>query len=406
MSNHSPLDPPNADPRPILSIAPGRSKRLRQGHPWLFSNEVVMTTEIKALPAGSLVTVQDAGGESLGVATFSPHSLIAARLLDERADAAIDRIWVGARLHRALALRAALFPTPHGRLIHGEADQLPGLIVDRLGDVLAVQANTAGMDRLTEVILDALEDRLSPRAIVLINNSPVRALEGLPQEIRLARGALDGPVPVEENGFTYLADLLDGQKTGWFFDQRPNRAFVANLAKGRSVLDAYTYAGGFGLLCLARGATAATLLDRSEHGLDLARRTAEAAGLADRLTTEKAEAFSALERMGNEKRTFGVVICDPPAFAKSRKDVAGAAKGYRKVARLAAPLVEPGGFLFLASCSHHMPTDRFQDESAKGIAQAGRTGRILRSGGAGPDHPIHPALPESAYLKTLTWVLD
>jgi 23S rRNA (cytosine1962-C5)-methyltransferase len=397
---------PSTPSRPALAIVAGRSKRLRQGHPWLFSNEVAMTAESKALPPGTLVTLVDAGGEALGVATFNAHSLIAARLLDSDPAAVIDQAWVTTRLDRALALRAALFEAPDGRLIHGEADHLPGLIVDRLGDVLAVQANTAGMDLLMPVILDALENRLSPRAIVLVNDSPVRALEGLTQEIRLARGALEGPVPVIENGFTYRADLLDGQKTGWFFDQRPNRAFVAGLAKGRSVLDVYTYAGGFGLLCLDRGAKQVTLVDRSEHGLGLARMAAEAAGLADRLTTEKAEAFQALERMGKEGRRFDVVICDPPAFAKSRKDVAGAAKGYRKVARLAAALVRPGGFLFLASCSHHMPEDRFQDESAKGIAQAGRTGRILRSGGAGPDHPIHPALPESAYLKTQTWVLD
>ncbi len=389
-----------------IRLLAGHSRRLRQGHPWVFSNEISMTPEAKALPAGSLVRLIDAGDERLGIATFNPHSLIASRLLDRDPETVIDGGWIAARLARARTLRDTLFESPHYRLIHGEADGLPGLIIDRLGDVVVVQANTAGMDELLPQIAQALDKVLAPRVVVLSNDAPVRGLEGLAQGVSLMKGSLDGPVPVVENGQTYLADPLAGQKTGWFFDQRPNRAFVAGLARGRTMLDVYSYAGAFGLLALARGATRAVLLDRSESGLSLARRAAEEAGMADRLELCVAEAFAEMERRAKAGERFGVVVCDPPAFAKTRKDQGPAAKGYRKVARLAAPLVEPGGFLFLASCSHHMPTDRFLEESARGIAQAGRTGRILAQGAAGPDHPLHPKLPESAYLKAVTYQLD
>ncbi|GEO82446.1 class I SAM-dependent rRNA methyltransferase [Pararhodospirillum oryzae] len=391
---------------PVVHLLPGHARRVRQGHPWVFSNEIAMDGGAKGLEPGTLVVIRDAGEEALAVATFNPHSLIAARILDRDPRAVIDEAWLAGRLARAVALRARLGNAPFDRLVHGEADGLPGLIVDRLGDVLAVQVNTAGMERLTPLLIPVLVEALAPSAIVLLNDTPARALEGLPQETRLAHGAVDGAVPVTENGFTYYADVLEGQKTGWFFDQRANRAFVAGLAAGETVLDVCTYAGGFGLLALARGARSALLVDRAAAGLELARRAAAGAGLDAGLTTETGEAFAVLERLAREGRRFGVVVCDPPAFAKSRKDQGAAAKGYRKMARLAAGLVKPGGFLFTASCSHHMPADRFFEETAHGLGQAGRSGRLLRAAGAGPDHPIHPALPESAYLKTLTWVLD
>lgn len=409
----APPDDPAERPRVILQR--GQSTRLRRGHPWVFSNEVVMTPEARALPPGGLVTLEDAGGERLGVATFTAHSLIAARLLDPDPLVSIDVAWIRARLARALGLRRAVLPDPaFGRLIHGEADGLPGLVIDRMGPVVVLQAHTAGMERLTPLVVEAVTDLLAPQAVILANTASVRALEGLNPETRLAFGTWEGPVPVQENGLTYRADPLGGQKTGWFYDQRPNRALVADLARGRRVLDLYSYAGGFGLLALARGAKAALLVDRTDAGLALAREAAAEAGLAAPLATETAEVFAFLEARGRGQGrgpgqaadTFGVVICDPPAFAKTRKDQAAAAKGYRKLARLAAPLVDHGGFLVTASCSAHMPADRFREETARGLHQAGRSGRLIHQGGAGPDHPLHPALPETAYLKTLIWHLD
>ena len=209
---------------------------------------------------------------------------------------------------------------------------------------------------------------------------------------------------VQENGLTYYADLVQGQKTGWFFDQRENRAFMASLAKGRSALDVYSYGGGFAVALAAAGATRVVAVDRSAEALDLATRAAQANTV--QIATARAEAYAELARLDAAQERFGIVVVDPPAFVKSKKDLAAGAKGYRKLARLAAPLVEPGGFLFAASCSHHMPADGFFEETVLGVLQSGRTGRVIRVSGAGPDHPLHPLLPESAYLKALVMQVD
>lgn len=401
--SQAPLPPST---RPQLTFQQGRSTRWRRGHPWAYSNEIVMTAEAKALPPGTVVTVVDAGGERLGTATFNPHSLIALRLLTRDADAVVDAGFLGERLRHALALRDALWERPFYRLVHAEADGLPGLIMDRYGDVLAVQANTAGMELLLPELLQACNDVLKPRAVVLRNDSAVRRLEGLDLYYRVAEGTLAGPVEVEENGARFLADLTEGQKTGWFYDQRDNRAFMARLARNRRTLDVYTYAGGFGVLAAVAGASEVVAVDRSEHSLNLAIGAAALNGVDARCRFVRGEAFGEMERLAKSGERFGVVVADPPAFVKSKKDLGSGAKGYRKMARLAAALVEPGGFLFAASCSHHMPADRFLEEIRHGIGQAGRSGSVLRIAGAGPDHPIHPFLPESAYLKALVLRLD
>ena len=398
------MNPDNPTERPVIRFEKGRSKRFRSGHPWAFSNEIQMNAEAKALPKGSLVTLVDAGDEKLGVASFNAHSLIAARLLSPQWDQTIDADFLAARLKRAVALRDLLYPEPWYRLIHAEADGLPGLVVDRYNDVVVMQVNAAGMEVLTPLLIEALIHVLAPRAIVLKNDSHIRTLEGLELYDRVALGELDGPVPVRENGLTYFADLVGGQKTGWFFDQRDNRAMVAALAKGRTALDVFTYAGGFAVAMAAGGATQVTAVDRSAESLELAEKAAQANNLS--LTTVRAEAYAELTRLAAAGETFGVVVVDPPAFVKSRKDVAAGSKGYRKLARLAAALVEPGGFLFAASCSHHMPAESFFAEITHGMLQAERTGRVLRTSGAGADHPLHPLLPESAYLKAVLLQID
>lgn len=390
-----------------ITVLKGRSNRLRRGHPWLFSNEIDMNAEAKAIPAGSLVQIIDAGGEKLGIATFNSHSLIAARLLTASPNTLIDVNFFLGRLSNALKLRDSLFDAPFYRLIHAEADGLPGLIIDRYDSVVVIQTNTAGSELWLSFLVEALISLITPTAIVLANQSPIRALEGLQPNHAIIYGSLDGPLEILENGVRFLADVDGGQKTGWFFDQRPNRAFVAQLAKGRSVADLYSYAGGFGLTAVvAGGAASALLVDRSADALALARNAAALNGVSERVTTETGEAFAVMERLGAEKRRFGVVIADPPAFVKTKRDLTTGAKGYRKVARLASALVEPGGFLLCASCSHHMPAELFAEEVAHGISLNGRTGRILWSHGAGPDHPVHPLLPESAYLKALVLQLD
>jgi 23S rRNA (cytosine1962-C5)-methyltransferase len=392
--------------RPALRLLAGRHKRLAAGHPWVYSNEVAMDAAAKALPPGSLVTLHDDRGEALGVAIFNPHPLVSARLLDARATRRVDRGFLVQRLRRALSIREALFDQPFYRLVHAEADGFPGLVIDRFGPTLVCQLNSAGMDRLESELVAALEEVLAPETIVLRNDSSARGLEGLERGVRLAKGALDGPVELVENGARFFAEPLSGQKTGWFYDQRENRAFMARLSKGRRVLDLYSFGGGFGVLALVAGATEAVLVDRAEAALAGGERAAEANGVAAQCRTMKAEAFHEMQRLGDAGERFGVVIADPPAFAKSKKDLPTALRGYRKMTRLAAALVEPGGFLFCASCSHNVSIEDFSDAVRRGLLDAGRNARILRSAGAAPDHPVHPSLPESAYLKGLALALD
>ncbi|MBR0673190.1 class I SAM-dependent rRNA methyltransferase [Neoroseomonas soli] len=384
--------------RPIVRLLPGRDRRVKAGHPWAFSNEIAMTPAAKALPPGTIVRLEGDDGVRHGAWHFNPHSLIGARRLDTNPDAACDGAWFRARLAEALSLRERLFDTPQYRLVHAEADGLPGLVVDRYGDVVAVQANTAGMEAATPLIVEALAALIAPRGIVARNDSGVRKLEGLEEEVRLLAGDAAGAV-VEENGLRFPVDLLGGQKTGWFFDQREHRARVARLAKGATVLDAFCHTGGFGIGCAVAGATQVTLLDRSEHALATAKEAAAMNGVADRVAIQRGEAMEALERMVGAGQRFGVVIADPPAFAKTRKDQPAALRAYAKLARLAATLVERGGFLFIASCSHHVAPGEFADAVASGVHRTRRHARILHMSGAGPDHPLHPMLPESQYLK-------
>jgi 23S rRNA (cytosine1962-C5)-methyltransferase len=392
--------------RPLISLQPKRDQRLRQGHPWVFSNEIIMDAAAKALPPGSVVALASAGGDRLGTAFFNPHTLIAARKLADDANAPVDRAWYAERIQAALTLRQRLYAEPYYRLIHAEADGLPSVVVDRMGDVLVAQLNAAGPDRAAADIIGALVDVLSPTAIVLKNDSPSRSLEGLPLEVTLAHGTLDGPIELVENGARFLIDPLHGQKTGWFYDQRDSRQFVARLAQDATVLDAYCYLGGFGIACAMAGARSVTLLDRSAPALEAAANAAKLNGVGDRCTAQKHEVLDALEEMATAGQHFDIVIIDPPAFAKSRKDIPSALRGYRKLATRAARLVSPGGILFAASCSHHVGVPEFGEAVARGLNEAGRTGRILRQAGTGPDHPIHPMLPESAYLKSLTLALD
>jgi 23S rRNA (cytosine1962-C5)-methyltransferase len=404
----APYDAAADDPatRPSVTLFAGRHRRAEGGHPWIFSNEVAMDAAAKALAPGSLVTLRRADGSPLGVAMLNPHTLLAARLLDRDTARPISRRFLARRIGRALKLRERLFDMPFYRLVHAEADGLPGLVVDRFGAVLVVQFNAAGMARLEPAVLDALGELLSPDTIVLRNDSPARGLEGLASETRVARGSLDGPVPIEENGALFRADLLAGQKTGWFFDQRDNRRFIAALARGARVLDLYCFTGGFAVQAARGGATAVLGIDRSEPALALAIEAAELNGVGRTCSFRRSEAFAEASALAAKDERFDIVITDPPAFAKSRKDVPAALRGYRKLARLAASVTAGGGILFIASCSYHVGAADFAEAVRRGLADAGRAGRILRVAGADADHPIHPALPETAYLKTLTLALD
>lgn len=392
--------------RPVIRLKPGAHRRAMLGHPWVYSNEVVMDAAAKALSPGSIVALATEDGRFVGTAMFNPKPLISARLLTPDPAAVIDRDFLLDRLRRALALRERVVGVPYYRLVHAEADGLPGTIIDRYGDVLVVQINTAGMDRLADALCEALDVLLQPRTILLRSEGGARTLEGLAPVERFAKGGLDGPVPLEENGVRFLADLAGGQKTGWFYDQRENRAAAAKLADGARVLDVYSYTGGFAVQAAVAGAAGVTAVDRSQPALALAARAAELNQVADRLRFVREEAFAALAAFADRGEQFDLVIADPPAFVKSRKDIGQGTRAYRKLARLAAGRVAPGGFLLLCSCSHHVEPAQFAEQVWRGVHDAGRAGRILRFAGAASDHPVHPALPETAYLKAELLQLD
>jgi 23S rRNA (cytosine1962-C5)-methyltransferase len=389
--------------RPIVRLKPHEGRRARAGAPWVFSNEIVMDAGTKSLVPGSVVTLKGDDGQDFGTFYFNSKSLIAARLLDNTAGAPVDREFLTARIARALALREALFERPFYRLVNSEGDGLPGLTIDRFGNSAILQITTAGMENLLEAIVAALEQLLSPEVIVLKNDSPARSLEGLETYVRAIKGEA-GRIVVEENDVRYFADPSSGQKTGWYYDQQENRSFIARLAKGASVLDAYSYAGGFTLAAAKAGAREAVGLDSSASALALAEESAAANRLSAKFV--RCDVFEELERLAQAGETFNIVVADPPPFVRARKDLEPGAKAYRKLARLAARVTAPNGFLLLASCSHNISAERFGTECATGIARAERRSSLVRAAGAGPDHPVHSMLPEGAYLKALVYALD
>jgi 23S rRNA (cytosine1962-C5)-methyltransferase len=387
-----------SDALPLIRLNPGAGKRLRAGAPWVFSNEIAMKPEHRQFPRGGLVRLEGDDGARLGTFMFNPHSLIAARLLDRDPAAVIDGAWVQARLAGAIALRERVCDTKYHRLVHAEADFLPGLIIDRYDDVAVLQANAAGMDRLTPEIVEALVALLPLRAIIARNDSAARRQEGLEEKIALLHGT-DPTTEVQEGGVRFAVDPLSGQKTGWFFDQRGNRDRVAALAAGARVLDVFCHVGAFGLRCAASGAEAVLLVDSSAPALEHADAAAAGNGLSERVVTRRGDAFETMEALAKAGEFFDIVVCDPPAFAPSRKDADAGLRAYGRMARMAAALVAPGGLLFVSSCSHHAPLEAWAGQIAWGLHRARRTGRVLATTGAGADHPVHPHLPESAYLK-------
>jgi 23S rRNA (cytosine1962-C5)-methyltransferase len=385
------------------SIILPKGKRARGGSPWIFSNEIRMDEAAKAIAPGSVVNVRGEDGRAFGTGYFNPKSLIAVRLLADDCDIAIDAEFFAGRLKRALALRNAAYDKPFYRLFHAEGDGVPGLVIDRFGDTVTVQIGTAGMEKQITAITMALDAVLKPKTIVLRADAPSRALEGLELYVKTVKGE-GHRIAVEENGARYIADLAEGHKTGWYYDQRDNRAFIAGFAKGKTVLDAYSYTGGFGILAAKAGAKEVVCLDSSAPALAIAEESARTNGV--KIQAVKADVFEELERLKTAGETFDIVLADPPPFVKSKKDLEPGAKAYRKLARLAADVTAPGGLLMVASCSHNIPPERFAAECAQGLLRAGRRASLIRQSGAGIDHPVHPLLPESSYLKALVYALD
>lgn len=395
------------DRLPTVRLRPGAEARaIRHGFPWVYADELVADRRTRALAPGTFAVLEDGERRPLGLVTVNPKSKIIARMLDRDPGAVIGPDWLAARLGRALALRERLYEAPFYRLVHAEADGLPGVIIDRFGAVAAVQPNAAWAEAQLEALVGALQAVTGVETVVKNGSGRARALEGLPEEVRVVAGRIEGQVPVCMNGATYLADVTGGQKTGLFFDQRDNQRFAQRLAKGARVLDVFSHVGGFALAALAGGAASALAVDSSAAALALAARGAEVSGFADRFATRQGDAFAVMEALAAEGASFDLVICDPPAFAPSKPALEAGLRAYERVAKLAAPLVAPGGFLGLCSCSHAADLMQFRNASARGIGRAGRRGQLLHTGFAGPDHPMLPQLAESAYLKALFFRLD
>lgn len=397
----------NTVPYPTVRMMPkGDARAIRHGFPWVYANELVTDRRTKGLTPGALAVLEDANRVPLGLVTVNPNSKIICRMLDRDPEAVIDTAWFTARLTRALAHRTRIYDAPFYRLAHAEADGLPGVVIDRFGDVAVVQPNAAWADTLIGPLSDALVQVTGVKTIIMNATGRARSLEGLDDRTEVLVGAAPtAALPVPMNGATYMADVMGGQKTGLFFDQRPNHAFAAGLSKNARVLDMFSHVGGFGLATLAAGAASVLAVDGSEPALALADQGAAAMGVSDKFTTRRGDAFDTLDALATEGAQFDVVVCDPPAFAPSKNALEAGLRAYERVARLAAPLVVDGGYLMLCSCSHAADLTRFRNACARGIGRAGRRGQIIQTGFAGPDHPLLPHLAESGYLKAVTFRL-
>lgn len=385
-----------------LRLKKNADRRLKAGHLWLYSNEIdTQATPLKELAPGAQVLIEAANGKGMGVAYVNPHSLICARMVSRDPKQGLDRSLLVHRLNQALALRQRLFAKPFYRLVHGEGDLLPGLIIDRFDDVLVVQLNTAGMQAVAEELLDALEKVLSPAAVVFRNDTGGRRQEGLEASVEVVKGTLPDQVLLEENGVRFVAPVLDGQKTGWFYDHRVNRAWLNGLVAGKRVLDLFSYVGGWGVQAAASGAREVLCVDASGPALARVAENAALNGLHEQVAVGEGDAFEVLAALKAEGEEFDVVILDPPAFIKKRKDIPNGERAYGKLNREAMRLLGRDGLLLSASCSMHLAPERLVDVVRGAVRHQDRQGQILFQGHQGPDHPVHPAIPETAYLKAL-----
>ena len=382
---------------PVLRLKRNEDRRLNAGHLWIFSNEVdTQQTPLTKLKAGALVRVLAHNDRALGLAYVNPNSLICARLLESWKFP--DTAWFAGRLRSALGLRERLYAAPYYRLVYGESDGFPGLIIDRYGAACVVQIGTAGMEALKPEIVAALRDVLKCEAVLFKNDSSVREMEGLPSYTEVAAGKVDDPGRVTEDGLQFTVPFAEGQKTGWFYDQAYNRRALSKyVRKGARVLDVFSYVGGWGVRAAKAGAGEVTCVDSSAGALQMAAANGELNGV--RLLTHRGDAFDTLEALNKQRAKFDVIIIDPPAFAKRRKDLPKALAAYKRLNQLAMQALAADGILVSCSCSFHVSAEDLQDAIAKAARGAEKHVQILEEGGQAPDHPVHPAIPETRYLK-------
>ncbi len=388
---------------PSLRLKANADRRLRAGHLWVFSNEIdVAVTPLNAFASGDQAILEAAGGKPLGVVAVSPNNLICARLLSRDVKHVLDKSLLVHRINVALSLRERLFDKPYYRLVFGDSDLLPGVVVDRFGDILVVQLASATMEKHKDDVLAALIQVCKPSGILLKNDSAARDAEGLNRYVETAFGLVPEWVALEENGVKFEAPVMQGQKTGWFYDHRMNRARLAPYVKGKRVLDLFSYIGGWGVQAAAFGASDVMCVDASSFALDGVERNAALNGLTDKVACVEGDVFEALKQLKASEERFDVIVADPPAFIKRKKDMKNGEAAYRRLNEQAMRLLNKDGILISASCSMHLPEDDLQNILLTSARHLDRNIQLLERGGQGPDHPVHPAIAETRYIKSLT----
>lgn len=387
---------------PRLRLKASEERRLREGHLWIFSNEVdVAATPLKNFEVGDQAVVEDKNGKPLGVAIVNPNALICGRLVSRDEKLELNKSLLVHRLQVALSLREACFKAPYYRLVYGDSDFLPGLVIERFGDTCVVQISAAGMERVKDAIVEALTKVLKPANIIFKNNGKMRAVEGLESYVQAVHGEVPEFLPLEENGVKFLAPVRDGQKTGWFFDHRDSRAWLKDHVAGKRVLDVFSYVGGWGVQAAAFGAAEVLCVDSSGAALDLVDQNAALNGVDERVATMEGDAFAAMTELKNSGEKFDIVILDPPAFIAKRKDHKNGLAAYRRANDLAMRLVSKDGLLVSGSCSLHLSRPELVDTLRASSRHLDRNLQIIHHGHQGADHPIHPAIPETEYLKAI-----
>ncbi len=386
---------------PELYLKKNEDKRLRKGHLWIFSNEVDnQRSPLEHFSSGDVIAVKSSNGQPLGTAYINPNTLICARLLSRKTNLKIGSNFFKCRLHNALTVRQRLFDKPFYRLVFGESDGLPGLVIDRFGSLLSIQITTAGMEKHKDTLITVLVDLLAPEAIILKNDSTQRRLENLSTESEIIYGKVLEQVIIEENNARFIIDILDGQKTGWFYDHRCSRAQLTSFAAGLKVLDLFSYSGAWGIPAAIAGAKQVTCVDSSESALNRALSSAKLNGVETHMCFERSDVFEFLKQAREKNERYDVIVLDPPALIKRKKDFKAGYEAYRRLNQLALQILSKNGILVSASCSHHLSKANLHEILRSSARHIDRHLVFFASAGQGPDHPVHPAVAETEYLKT------
>ena len=386
---------------PELFLKKNEDKRLRKGHIWVFSNEIdTQRSALNQFSPGDMAIIKDSSGKSLGSAYVNPNTLICARLISRKPAVKVGGNFFKSRLIQALALRERLFEKPFYRLVFAESDGLPGLIIDRFGSVLSVQITTAGIEKQKQILIDTLVELFSPEAIILKNDNSHRQLENLSQESEVEVGAIPESLIIEENNALFKINVSEGQKTGWFYDHRESRFRMAKLANKQRVLDLFSYSAAWGIPAALAGATEVTCVDSSEIALSMAQSSAELNKVENNMQFIRNDVFDFLKQARENKEHYDIIVLDPPALIKRKKDFKAGYEAYRRLNHLALQVLSKNGILVSASCSHHLTKSNLHEILRSSARHIDRHMVFFATGFQGADHPVHPAIPETEYLKT------